>query len=132
MLRKRVPSLLIAAVLLMSLLFGGCRIKGGNNVWFEHSTMKILADYVDPYGKDKYTLYVAKNEYEGCQIAVKTDETYDDFSLELTGPGGTVESGGEVAEGISVELLFSGDNSFFKSCRVRMSFAINISLKNLL
>lgn len=97
--------LAVTATVALSVFTGGCSTGGKKNMWFEHSTKKILSGYVNSAGKDSYTLYLSRNEYEGCQIAVNPDETYDDFSFEISGPDGVVPGGGDIAEGISVELF---------------------------
>ncbi|MBR6934700.1 MAG: DUF4091 domain-containing protein [Clostridia bacterium] len=90
MLKKRVYKILLltlAALMPVMAFSPGCALERGKIMWFEHSTKKILADQAEPYGRDTYELYVAGNEYEGCQVAVNLPETCSDFTLVIAGEG---------------------------------------------
>ncbi len=64
-------------------------------MWFEHSSKKILRDFTDPEGRAEYRLYLAKNEYEGCQVAVNYPVRREALTVSLTTDG---------SEGITAEV----------------------------
>ena len=70
-------------------------------MWFEHPTVKIFKETAAGT-RSTYTVYLAKNEYEGCQLAVNFPEYYDNFSLTAeiaSAPGGLKDTGS-----VSVEI----------------------------
>ena len=52
-------------------------------IWFEHSFTKVLHDSTYS-GKDTYTVYMAQNEYESCQVVLKLDEAATGLAIELS------------------------------------------------
>ncbi len=106
--RKRSSPVIIAFTVLsliaVMMLFSGCNPEK-NSMWFEHPTKKILSDHVDPDGKDRYTLYLARNEYESCQVAVNLSESFHDLriSAELKSRNGK-NTGAENAD-LTVEIF---------------------------
>jgi len=91
---------LTLAIILILSLFSGCVPGEERTMWFEHATKKILKD-CEPGRLSSYTVYLAKNEYEGCQVAVRYSEYIDDFTISL----GRIEGGeGDSATHLSAEL----------------------------
>ena len=96
----RVLTLVLAAGLLLTAL-SGCAVRKGTTMWFEHSTKKILHGYEDPVGHAAYTLFLAKNEYEACQLAVRFTEDRENFTLTASIPA----QNGKASDDISVEIF---------------------------
>ncbi len=96
----RLLTLILVAVIMLS-VSSGCGPRKGTVMWFEHSTKKILHDHTDPLGRAEYTLYLAGNEYEACQLAVRFPERQPEFTLTASAPA----RDGNAAEEVSVEIF---------------------------
>lgn len=56
--------------------------------WITHSYNKMRADFIpDADTKNEYTVYMAKGETEGCQIAVRSEKPLDRLTLKLASEG---------------------------------------------
>jgi hypothetical protein len=80
---------------LSSAALSGCAPGKEVNMWFEHSTKKILREYTDPDGRAEYRLCLAKNEYEGCQVAVNFPVRREALTVSLSAAE---------AEGVTAEV----------------------------
>ena len=102
---KRILSLLIIALMLTSLVPAGVSPVSGESgdpsmnytvqtapnedsdiqMWFDHSTVKVHQEDTTPSGRDTYSIYMAKNEYQGANVTL--------YSPSVTKPLITAEIG---------------------------------------
>lgn len=91
--------ILLAIVISLPVFMTGCQRKGSDTMWFQYPTVKILK--TDKRGKlDTYKLYIAKNEYEGFQFAVKYQ---DDHELKVSMTDYTDKNGNTIESTIYLE-----------------------------
>ena len=67
---RAVLAALAAAVALSGLVLTGCEESGGTTMWFE-SPMKKILENTEPVNRPDYTVYMAREEYEGCQAVFR-------------------------------------------------------------
>lgn len=78
--------LIIAAILSGLVCFSGCGSRGETSgMWFEHSTKKVLRDTLPGENKKAYTLFLARNEYEGCHLALNFPVYHENVTARVTG-----------------------------------------------
>ncbi len=52
--------------------------------WFDHVTVKTIQKNPEPTGLNSYTVYLAKNEVENCQLVLKSSETVKNVTVEVS------------------------------------------------
>lgn len=87
---KKIISLIIAAVMLASLIPASVTVSGGSaddpsanyvvqtapnedsqlRMWFQHANVKVHQEDTASTGRNTYSVYMAKNEYQGAQVTL--------------------------------------------------------------
>ncbi|MBR5005650.1 MAG: DUF4091 domain-containing protein [Clostridia bacterium] len=82
---RAVLAALAAAVALSGLVLTGCEESGGTTMWFE-SPMKKILENTEPVNRPDYTVYMAREEYEGCQAVFRYKYTVGSARVEVSEP----------------------------------------------
>ena len=82
---RAVLAAVTAAVLISGLMLAGCEKSEGRTMWFESPMKKILEDTL-PGNRTSYTVYMAREEYEGCQAVFRYRYTVGAAHVEVSEP----------------------------------------------
>ena len=82
------------------------------DMWFDHTTVKVARSDTTSSGKTTYTMYMAKNEIEACQVFLATEADRSGLTIEVTPFKNG--SGAELTTEIFEEYYTKMDNGIYR------------------
>ncbi|MBR0302891.1 MAG: DUF4091 domain-containing protein [Clostridia bacterium] len=113
---KKTISLLLTLLMLVSLMAGAVTTTEGVEdpdiqMWFHHASEKVYQEDVTPTGMDTYSIYMAKNEYQGTQVTLYSPNvTKTNITAQITPFVADNGSGAEMTADVYYEFYIQCTN----------------------